>query len=192
MASATATNPEGMKIPALVLALAIVLPGCGGNATPQPSTSNPLAGYVSLSVPLSSSGGSIVFPSTFGYGGSFVYSANDAAVGTTARIAVINAPSANLLPGQAPSGNLLVAFELTLGQSVTFAKWYRLLTTITIPPSVSTAGRAFSEYGYDVTKGVAEGSNPGTVNGTTSLFNPGLGPVMLLANHTYLIVLAMQ
>jgi hypothetical protein len=39
---------------------------------------------------------------------------------------------------------------------------------------------------------VGEGSNPGTLNGNTISFAPGPGPVTLLANHKYLIVLTMQ
>ncbi len=133
-----------------------------------------------------------MFPSVGGYGGTFAYSSNNAVSGNVATINTIGAPSASLMPGQPPPGKVLVAFELTLNQSVTFASWYRLLTTITVPTSVVTAGHTFSEYGYDLTNSVGEGYNPGNINGTTISFSPGLGPVTLLANHSYLTILAMQ
>ena len=132
------------------------------------------------------------FPNIDGYGGTFVYSSNNATGTTNATAVTIVKPSASLVPGQAPPGKMLVAFELTLNQNVTFADWYSLLTTITIPADVSTSGRALNEYGYDLTAGVAEGYNLGTVNGSTISFGGGLGPVTLLGSDTQLVVLAIQ
>ena len=109
-----------------------------------------------------------------------------------ANVTTIDSPSPSLVPGQAPSGTMLAAFEFTLNQSVTFVDWNELLSAVTIPSSVSTNGHTFDAYGYDLTLSVAEGYNLGTVSGTTISFGSGLGPVGLLANHTYLIVLMMQ
>jgi len=87
---------------------------------------------------------------------------------------------------------MLVAFEFTLDRSVKFADWFFLLTTITIPSSLATNGHTFDEYGYDLTQGVGGGYNIGTVQGTMISFGQGLGPVTLLGNHTYLVVLTMR
>ena len=91
-------------------------------------------------------------------------------------------------PNPQPSGTILVSFEITLSQSVTFSEWHDLLTTITVPSTVPTSGHSFNEYGYDLTTGVAQGLNPGTVSGATIAFGSGIGPVTL-ESHTYLIVL---
>ncbi len=95
------------------------------------------------------------------------------------------------LPGPPPPGTSLAYFEFTLSHSVTFAHWYRLLTSIVIPPTVPTSGHSFDEYGYDLTNGTQLGSNPGTVNGTSITFAPGFGPVTL-TDDTYLYVLMMR
>lgn len=174
---------------AFVSALFVMLTASGSTNT---TLAAPMQNIVALSAPLSPSGGTVVFPSIGGYGGTFVYSSNNAVPGASASISTISAPSASLVPAPPPSGTMLVAFELTLNQSVTFTSWYRMLTTITVPASVATSGHPFSEYGYDLTSQVGEGSNPGTLNGATITFAPGFGPVTLLANHTYLIVLAME
>lgn len=138
---------------------------------------------------ISALGGALRFPSVAGYGGTFVYSANNASSAATATIVTVDQPGASLIPGQTPPGTELVGFELTLNENVTFTNWYRMLTTIVIPSAPSPDGGTFSEYVYDVTAGIAEGSNPGTLSGTTISFGIGLGPVTLLANHTYLIIL---
>jgi hypothetical protein len=126
------------------------------------------------------------FPQGGGYGGTFVYSTNNAA-GITATLTTLPPPTVS----NPPPGTELAAFELKLSASVTFAAWYSLLTSITIPPAVPTAGHSFGEYGYDLTTGVAEGWNPGTVAGTSITFEPGLGPVTL-TDHTYLMILVMN
>jgi hypothetical protein len=173
-----------------LLAFVAVLTGCGVAAAPQP-LSPPVE--QSANVAIAPAGGTVTFPSVGGFGGTFVYSANNATAGmATATITTIDGTAASLIPGQLPPGKMLAAFEFELNQSVTFIDWYRLLTTITIPSSITPGGHTFSEYGYDLKNAVAEGSNPGIINGWTISFAPGPGPVTLLANHTYLLVLSMQ
>jgi hypothetical protein len=175
---------------ASLLALVAVLAGCGAAAAPH-ATSPPLE--QSANVAIAPSGGTVTFPNVGEYSGTFVYSANNAVAGAvTAAITTIDGPAANLVPGQLPPGEMLAAFEFELNQNVTFVDWYRLLTTITIPSSIASGSDTFSEYGFDLTKAVGEGSNPGAISGRTISFAPGPGPVTLLANHTYLIVLTMQ
>lgn len=170
------------------IVLLTALAACGGAAPPTASTPAPR----SANVAISASGGTVNFPDVAGYGGTFVYSSNDASSAAAATVVTIDKPGVSLIPGQAPPGTVLAGFEFMLNQSVTFTNWYRLLTTITIPSATAANGRTFSEYGYDVTAGVAEGYNPGTVSGTTISFGAGFGPVTLLANHTYLIILTAQ
>jgi hypothetical protein len=175
---------------AALLALVAVLAGCGADAAP-PQSSPPRE--QSANVAIAPAGGIVTFPNVGGYDGTFLYSANNAIAGVaTASITTIVAPPISLVPGPAPPGEMLVAFEFELNQDVTFIDWYRLLTTITIPSSIATSGRTFSEYGYDLTNAVGEGFTPGTLNGKTISFAPSSGPVTLLANHTYLIVQTMQ
>jgi hypothetical protein len=159
--------------------------GCGQSPTTTPfqPTSFPAASATAAIVP---GGGSLSFPAAGGYAASFVYSANNA-VGVTATLTTLPPPPVS----GAPPGTELAAFELTLSGSVTFAQWSELPSSIMIPPVVPTAGHSFGAYGYDLTTGVAEGWNPGTVAGTTITFGPGLGPVTL-TGHTYLMILAMN
>jgi hypothetical protein len=172
----------------VMCAIFVALAGCGGPPAPEgPSNS---AASASATAAIDPAGGTLQFPMAAGYGGSFVYSANDASGVVTVALTTTTAPVAGLA-GPAPAGTTLVSFEFTLSKSVTFAKWYRLLTTITIPASIPTAGHTFAEYGYDLTTGNGTGSNPGVVNGTTITFSPGLGPVTLL-DHRFVMTLVMN
>lgn len=173
---------------AFLLSLVVVLAGCGAAAAPQPAP--PLE--QSANAAIDPSGGTVTFPNVADFGGTFVYSANDAPADAAASITTIEAPAATIVPGSTPPGEMPAAFEFELNQDVTFVDWNRLLTTITVPSSLASSGHAFSEYGYDLTIGVGEGSNPGIINGNTISFAPGPGPVKLLANHKYLLVLSVQ
>jgi hypothetical protein len=175
---------------AFLLSLVVVLAGCGAAAAPQPAPQPAPPLEQSANAAIDPSGGTVTFPNVAGFGGTFVYSANDAPAGAAASITTIEAPAASMVPGPAPPGEMPAAFEFELNQDVTFVDWYRLLTTITVPSSLASSGHVFSEYGYDLTVGVGEGSNPGVINGNTISFAPGPGPVKLLANHKYLLVLS--
>jgi hypothetical protein len=177
----------GMR--ASLLALVVVLAGCGAAAAPQ-AVFPPIE--QSATVDVAPSGGTVTFPNVAGFSGTFLYSANDAPAGVTASITTIDAPAVSIVPGPTPPGNLPAAYEFELNQTVTFVDWYRLLTTITVPSSIASSGHTFREYGYDLTNAVGEGYNPGTINGNTISFAPGPGPVKLLANHKYLLVLSVQ
>jgi hypothetical protein len=82
------------------------------------------------------SGGTLQFPLADGYGGSFVYSSNDAPVATTAELTTTTAAVPNR-PGPPPPGTILASFEFQLTNSVRFSKWNSLLTTIRLPSTVA-------------------------------------------------------
>jgi hypothetical protein len=157
--------------------MVLTLSGCGGSSVeaPRPVT-------VSSAAMIEPAGGVVQFPTADGYGGSFVYSSNDASGATTARIATTTATVPNR-PGPPPPGTILASFEFQLTANVTFSKWYSLLTTISVPSTLPTAGRTFAEYGYDLTARTQLGWNPGVANGTTIEFPMGLGPVTLTTHH---------
>jgi hypothetical protein len=164
---------------------ALALSACGGSAVeaPRPASASTVA-------TIQPSGGILQFPSADGYGGSFVYSSNDAPVATTAHLATTTATVPNR-PGPPPPGTVLVSFEFQLTNSVRFSKWNSLLTTISVPSTVPTAGHAFAEYGYDLTAQTQLGWNAGVINGTTIAFPTGLLPVTL-TTHRYLYMLTTQ
>ena len=91
-----------------------------------------------------------------------------------------------------PPGTMLIAYELTLSQDVTFTVWNGFLSSVVLAQALQPSGHTFSDYGYDLTLAVAEGSDPGTLSGSTVTFPAGRFAVTLRANHTYLMVLAMQ
>ncbi len=91
-----------------------------------------------------------------------------------------------------PPGTMLIAYEITLNNDVTFTVWNGFLSSVVLPQSLQPSGHTFSDYGYDLTVGVASGSDPGTVMGSTVIFPAGRFAVTLLAKHTYLMVLGMQ
>ena len=163
------------------------LTGCGASGPPDTASGSATA---SGTATINPRGATLNFPSVDGYGASFVYSANDAPAGTIATSTLSNSLDTSL-PSLPPKGTELVNATLTLSQTVTFTNWYRLPTTITLPASIETQGHSFAAYGYDLTAGVEEGWNPGTVTGRTIAFGAGLGPVTL-KNHTYLYILTMR
>jgi hypothetical protein len=177
-----------LKMPLSAL-LCVAVTACGGG-TPSAPQSPPAP--LSQTVAINQNGGTATFPAVAGYSATFVYSSNNAPPGTNATITTFAAPSASLIPTQPPSGTLLAAFEFSLNNSVTFSQWNRMPTAITIPASAASTMHSYSAYGYDLTTGVAEGYNPGTLSANTITFTPGLGPVTLLGGHTYLMVLAEQ
>ncbi len=169
-------------------ALALSIGAFGELTTSGCAGFSPAATFATASAnaAINPAGGSISFPVAGGYGGTFVYSANDAPPNTSA--ALLTTTRRVGIPGPQPPGAILVSFEFTLSQSVKFADWHELLTTITIPATIPTSGRSLYEYGYDLTKGIGIGINPGTVSGTSIVFRSGGGPVTLTAD-TYLLVL---
>jgi hypothetical protein len=164
------------------------LGGCGGSipAVPGPFPAATPATAKAFAA-ISTAGGTITFPAAAGYGGAFEYSANNAAGIVSVALVTTTSEIAELTSQSIP-GTPLAAFEFTLSQSVTFQDWQGLLTTITIPRGIATAGRTFDEYGYDLTANTADGFNPGTVNGQTISFTVSSGSVTL-QNHRYLLVL---
>jgi hypothetical protein len=164
---------------------ALALSACGGSAVeaPRPASASTVA-------TIEPSGGTLQFPLADGYGGSFVYSANDARVATSAQLTTTTATVPNR-PGPPPPGTILVSFEFHLTNSVRFSKWNSLLTTISLPSTVPTAGNTFAEYGYDLTAQTQLGWNPGVISGTTIAFPTGLLPVTL-TTHRYLYTLVTQ
>jgi hypothetical protein len=169
---------------------ALALSACGGSAVEaqRPVSAAPVS--ASTVATIEPSGGTLQFPLADGYGGSFVYSSNDAPVATTAELTTTTATVPNR-PGPPPPGTILVSFEFQLTNSVRFSKWNSLLTTISLPSTVPTAGHAFAEYGYDLTAQTQLGWNPGVINGTTIAFQTGLLPVTL-TTHRYLYTLITQ
>jgi hypothetical protein len=166
-----------------------LISGCGG-APPIPTVASATVSRVGTIQP---AGGVLSFPAAGGYGGTFVYSSNTASVPVSATMTT-SAEPAGTLPLPAPPGTVLAAYTLTLSQTVTFTAWHSLLSTITLPSSVSMVSHTFSEYGYDVTPTgvIGMGSNPGTMNSQSISFGDGIGDVTLEGNHTYLIVLVMK
>ena len=164
---------------------ALALSACGGSAVEAP---RPVS--ASMVAAIEPSGGTVQFPLADGYGGSFVYSSNDAPVATTAKLTTTTASVPNR-PGPPPPGTILVSFEFQLTNRVRFSKWNSLLTTISVPSTVPTSGHAFAEYGYDLTTRTQLGWNPGVINGTTIAFPTGLLPVTL-TTHRYLYALVTQ
>ena len=167
---------------------ATAIASCAPGASPPSDTSV----TVSASATLEPAGGTLTYPAGGGYTASFAYGANNAPAGTIANVTAITNPPASIVPMDPPSGTMLVAYELTLNQAVTFTVWNGFISSVTLPQSIQPSGHTFSDYGYDLTLGVASGSDPGTVNGSVVSFPAGRPPVTLLANHTYLMVLAMQ
>lgn len=180
-----------MKNRVLLVATLAALAGCGSALRPAPSYDTYLPTLNTITAPVNPSGETFAFPSAGGYSGTFIYSASNAAESTSMTATTLAGPQANLVPaGQMSPGTMLVAFEFTLNANVTFSNWKRLLTTITIPSSVLTAGDMFNGYGYDRTANIGE--SPGVVTGTSINLGSGLGPVTLFGGHTYLSVLTEQ
>ncbi len=180
-----------MKAPPGCFALVLVATaaGCGSSSqSPQGVVvPTPAPASATASAAIAPGGGTITWPVAGGYGGAFIYSANNATASVPVTLSTSTYPVSQLTSQSVP-GTPLASFELTLPQSVTFANWQGLLTSITIPPTLSTAGHTFDEYGFDLTANVASGYNPGTVVGTTIDFSVSATSVTL-ANHTYLLVL---
>ncbi len=180
-----------MKAQASILAAALCalsVASCAPRAT-LPSTA-PVT--VSASTTLQQTGGTLTYPAAGGYTATFSYSSNNAAAGIGATVTTITNPPASLVTMGPPPGAMLIAFELTLDKDVTFTTWNGFLSSVLLPPSIQPSGHTLSDYGYDLNLGVASGSDPGTVSGSTVSFPAGRLPVTLRANHTYLMVLTMQ
>lgn len=183
-----------MRIVALRLGLLVAVlcasAGCSAAAAPWVRAGESLT--VTARATLQPAAATLVYPAGGGYTATFAYGANDAPSGTTAAVTTIVNPPPNLAPMDAPPGTALVAYELTLDNNVKFNVWNGFISSIVLPQSIRTSGRWFSDYGYDLTLGVAGGSDPGTVNGSTISFPAGRFPVTLEAGHTYLMIVAMQ
>jgi hypothetical protein len=169
-------------------ACAMFLASCAASAAPPASPSV----STSASVTLQPTGGTLTYPAGGGYTATFAYSSNNASSGVVATVTTITNPPSSLVPMDPPAGTTLIAYELTLNSDVTFTIWNGFLSSVVLPQSIQPAGHTFSDYGYDLTLGVASGSDPGTVSGSTVTFPAGRLSVTLRANHTYLMVLAMQ
>lgn len=146
----------------------------------------------SVTVAVSQNGGNLAYPAGDGYAAAILTSSNDAPAGTIATLTTITNPPTSLAPMDPPPGTRLVAYELTLNQTVTFKVWNGFVSSVSLPTSVQPAGHAFADYGYDLTVGVASGSDPGTVSGSTVTFPAGRFAVTLKANHIYAMIVAMQ
>lgn len=173
------------------LSFLLLTAGCASaSATPafEPATST----SVSSTATLQSTGATLVYPAGGGYTASMIYSANNAPAGTTVTVTTITNPPESLAPMDPPPGRALIAYEITATQNVTFSVWNGFITSISLPPSIDPNGHTFSDYGYDLTLGIASGSDPGTVSGSTISFPTGRPPSHFLANHTYLMIVAMQ
>jgi hypothetical protein len=166
---------------------AIFIAGC---AT---STALPAATVTtSVSTTLQATGGTLTYPAGGGYTATFAYGSNNAASGVVATVTTIANAPASLIPMDPPRGTMLIAYELLLNQNVTFTVWNGFISSVVLPQSIQPSGHAFSDYGYDLALDVASGSDLGTVSGSIVTFPAGRFAVTLLANHTYLMVLAMQ
>jgi hypothetical protein len=159
--------------------------GCAPGAFAPPKST----AAVSATATVQATGGTITYPGGGGFTTSFAYSANNAPSGTTATVTTITNPQVSLVPMDPPPGAMLIAYELTLNNDVKFNVWNGFLSSVVLPQAFQQPGNTFADYGYDLPVGVASGSDPGTVSGSTVSFPAGRFPVTLRANHTYLMVL---
>jgi len=175
----------------MILAAAICA-FCVASCAPSAAPSIGAPVRVSANAALQPAGATLTYPDSGGYTATFVYGSNNAPSGTVATITTITNPPASLIPMDRPPGTMLIAYELTLNEDVRFTVWNGFLSSVTLPQSIRPSGRSFADYGFDLTLGVASGSDPGTVSGSIVSFPAGRLPVTLVANHTYLMVLVMQ
>ena len=169
--------------------VALILAGCAPSAIPPVSSASE---SFTTTVTLKSVATHLAYPSAGGFTATFAYGNNNAPAGTTATVVTIVNPQPTLAPMDAPPGTALVAYELTLNHDTTFSVWNGFVSSAVVPQAVSLSGHAVSAYGYDLTIGVASGSDPATIAGSNLSFPAGRPAVTLKANHTYLMILALR
>lgn len=174
-----------IRVCAGLMLCAMTFAGARASASlPPVQIGGTIPGVAQLS--LNPSGGTFSYPAADGYAATLVYGSSNAPAGTIAKLQTIPNFALSLLPAQAPPGMVRMAYELTLTSDVTFAKWNGLLSSVSIPSSL-TAGTSFADYAYDLSAAVALGFDPGTVSGATVSFPAGRPSTTLLARHTYLM-----
>jgi len=161
--------------------------GPSSSPTPSPTPSN-FGGSASTNATINPAGG-LVTLSTGGFGGTFVYPANNAGASAGLGFTIETVAPSNI-PQPGPTGTPFLYFEVRMNPSVQFDSGL-VVSPVTVPSSVQTVGVNFAETIYDATVGSQLGPTlTGTVNGQQITFSPTSGVLMATAFDDYQFIIS--